>query len=437
MHTHPASHDLRHPFASLAGLAVLLGLAVSPAPALAATWHVDALAAPGGSGRTPSSAWRRFAEIDWRRIQPGDTLQVLGDACDPPFTETLTVGASGRAGAPLRILAVPRRDATGPVIDGEQRRDFGIVLRDRDHVVIRGFALRNHAEAGITVRGARDGVVVEANAIHSGDPGGGNARGIDARGNAGTAPLLIRGNRYTTPPATRAQTDGIWSSDNDGLVVDGNVIVIANGDMTGHSDGIQSFQDRRLVIRGNWIEQANAAPYHNHGIWLENTRDGGVIEVSGNVVLAPNLTGDAVVAHYMRAGWTGQGAALIRGNTILGGHRAIYLQDSPRSRVLGNVVAAAPGGHAAVILGAAPPPGAIDDNHLWSPLGTVAFMGGGNLPWSDWRARGYDARGLNADPGLDTSGRATIARVALSGGRGAQLARPADVPDPFACREGR
>lgn len=410
-------------------LLLLLHLGLGAA-SQAAEWYVDATAPPGGTGRTPQEAWRRFAEIDWGALRGGDTLHVLGDSCGPAYTEALVVGANGRAGAPLTIAGLSRSRRGAPVIDGENRRDFGIVIHGKDYVVLRGLTLRNHTEAGITVRGAREGVVVEQNAIYSGDPGGGNARGIDARGNTGRQPLIVRANRYGTPAATRAQSDGIWSSDNDGAVYESNVLVISNGDMTGHSDGIQSFQDRRITIRRNWIEQANAAPYHNHGLWLENTRDDGIIEVIDNVILAPQLTGDAVVAHYMRAGWNGQGRAEIRGNTIFGGHRALYLRNSPRSQIRDNIIVAARGGHAAVILEAAPPPSAIDGNLLWSPTGTVAYMGRGNLAWSDWRALGYDARGVSLDPRLDARGQTQLHTAGMSAPmRGATLRMPPVVPD--------
>lgn len=384
---------------------------------------MDAAAQRPGSGRSRQMAWRSFAEIDWSLLGAGDTLHIVGDACDPPYAEALVVGAGGREGAPLIISGLSRTGKGQPVIDGENRRRFGVAVVRRDHVTLRGLTLRNHTDGGITVRGATAGVLVEENRIFSGDPGAGNARGIDARNNVGPRPLAVRANRYGTPTQTRAQTDGIWSSDNDGVVFERNVIIISNNDSYGHSDGFQSFRDFSVTVRDNWIEQANAAKHHNHGAWIENTRTGGVVEFSGNVVLAPNLSGDAAVAHYMREGWTGQGTVVMRSNTIRGGRSALYLENSPGAQIHDNVLVAGPGGHAVVVLQARPPPGSFDGNLLWARPSAIAYLDGGVLSWSGWRALGYDARGVNADPPRGPGGVPGL-RQAGHVGRGAALAPP-------------
>lgn len=401
--------------------------------AQAASRYVDANSRQGGDGATQETAWRRFSDIDWALLGPGDTLHILGARCGAFYDEELVVGSSGREGSPLVISGVARGAAGGPVIDGKNRRAFGVSVRSRDHVTLRGLTVRNHAEAGITIRGARAGVRVEHNSIFSGDPGAGNARGIDARDNAGLRPLVVRANRYGTPARSGAQTDGIWSSDNDGVVFEDNVIIISNHDTMGHSDGIQSYRDRSVEIRRNWIEQANTARYHNHGAWIENTRSGGVVTFHGNVVLAPNLTGDAVVAHFMRPEWKDRGTVDIRHNTIVGGHRALYLENSPHAQVHDNLIVAAAGGHAAVLLRALPPPGAIDGNTMWSPAGTVAYLGEGNLAWEAWRALGYDRRGANRDPRLDRRGRprVQVAAIASDIAPGAVLVPPPLIEPAF------
>lgn len=425
--------------AALGVVAAAFGLAAGPGPkattgapalawpglgaAQAAEWYVDAQAPAQGSGRSRQAAWQRFADIDWSLLGAGDTLYVVGDACDLPYTETLLPAAGGREGAPLVIAGLSRTGNGHPVIDGENQRRFGVALIRRNHVTLRGLVLRNHAEAGITVRGAEAGVLVEENRIFSGDPGGGNARGIDARGNAGTHPLVVRANRYGTPPETKAQTDGIWSSDNDGVVFEDNIVIISNHSSYGHSDGFQSFRDGTILVRRNWIEQANSATHHNHGAWIENTRNGGVVELTDNVVLAPNLSGDAVVAHFMRDGWNEQGTVILRNNTIWGGRRALYLANSPAAQVRDNVIVAAPGGHAAVVLKARPPPGSFDGNLLWAPSAAIAYLGDGNLSWGQWRRLGYDANGVNADPPRDARGAPALRSVAHAG-RGAALAPP-------------
>jgi len=363
----------------------------------AATFHVDEDVPASGTGRSWASAWKRFADIDWSAVRPGDTIAVSGGT----YRETLTVGRSGAPGRPITIAAAsePGRDGA-VVIDGENRRPYGIVLRGRDHVTVRGFAIRNHAEAGVSVKEAKAGVVIEENSVHSGDPGGGNARGYDVRNSVGENAVVVRRNSYATPGDTLAQTDGIWSSGNDGVVFEQNRIVISNSNTNGHSDGFQSYQDRSVTVRDNWIEQANRAATHNHGMWISDSRAGGTIRVHGNVVLAFNLTRDSAVTHWHSEGWGEIGAIELRNNTILGGRRALNLDRTPHAEVKNNILVPADGGFGIVVQNCTIPAIRIDGNLIWAPRAAIAWIEGAAKDWAEWRTLGYDANGLNADPWL-------------------------------------
>lgn len=421
-------------------IAPVLALALVSQVAQAADRYVDAAAPEHGTGASWPTAWRHFSDIDWSLLGPGDTLHIAGRGCAGAYTETLVVGASGQDGAPLIITGDSRSGAAAPVIDGQNRQGYGVVLRGRNHVTVRDLGIRNHAEAGILVRDARAGVLIEGNDIFSGDPGGGNARGIDARGNAGARPLVVRANRFATPDETAAQTDGIWSSDNDGVLFEGNRIVIANRNTRGHSDGLQSFHDHSIVIRGNWIEQDNDATVNNHGIWASDTRQGGRVTITGNVILAPNLTADSVVTHWAEPDWNEDGSVAILNNTIIGGRRAINLDRSPRAEVRSNILLPAAGGDAVAVRNGAVPPGNIDNNLVWSPNGYAAHLDGQARDWSGWRALGYERAGVQADPQLHLDGahRVRIEAVALVRGRGASLpAAPASDRVNVTCPSSR
>ena len=129
-------------------------------------------------------------------------------------------------------------------------------------------------------------------------------------------------------------------------------LVIANADTTGHSDGIQSYLDRNITIRGNWIEQASSAMVNNHGLWLANTRSGGQIKVYNNVVLTPNLTRDSAVTHWAEPSWNETGTVRLWNNTIIGGQRSLNLYKSPYARAWNNIVRPSVGGYGFVIRGA-------------------------------------------------------------------------------------
>lgn len=299
-------------------------------------YYVDNTVLTSGDGTSWQQAWTSFAEIDWAAVQPGDTIYISGGADSQTYNETLAVGTSGAAGAPVTITkgADPGRDGTA-IIDGGNSR-IGVSVEDLDHVVVSGLVVRNIADAGFVVKQANAGVVLEGNSVYSGDPGDGNARGYDVRNSAGADAVVVRNNSYSTPASTAAQTDGIWSSDNNGIVFEDNRIVISNSDTTGHSDGFQSFHDYNVTVRGNWFEQANAAAVDNHGAWMSDTRTGGTVTFHDNIVLTPSLTDDAAVAHVMSDSWTETGTATIFNNTIVGGNPPIRLYNSPQAEVYNN-----------------------------------------------------------------------------------------------------
>ena len=354
--------------------------------------HVNAAQSVSGDGSSWEAAWKSFSAIDWSRILPGDTILIAGGL----YKESLRVAASGSAGAPITITAATEAGRNGPVvIDGENLREAGVLIAGHDHLTISALSLVNHAGAALRVRHSHAGVVLENNDILSGDPGGGNARGIDIRQSAG---VVVRNNNIATPDSTPAQTDGIWSSDNHDLLIEGNRIVISNHDSTGHSDGIQSFQDYQLTIRNNWIEQANSATEHNHGLWLVNTRAGGLITVHNNVILAPNLTGDSVVTHWHDAGWSEFGRAEFSENTIIGGARTLNLVNTPFASATANILVPARDGSAVSIGGEGIAAAGIQDNLIWAPGGRVATVSDRAKGWADWQAIGYDLSGLYAAP---------------------------------------
>jgi hypothetical protein len=361
--------------------------------------YVDNSVSEAGNGSSWSQAWNSFSAINWSAVRPGDTIYVSGGVDGQTYNETLTVGASGSAAATITITkgVDPGHDGA-VVIDGGGMRWNGVVVYARDHVVVSHLDVRNITDAGFSVKYATAGVVLRSNSVHADDAGSDNARGYDVRGSVGIEAVIVTDNSFTTTTSTMSQTDGIYSMENDGVVFEKNHIVISNNNDYGHSDAFQSFRDKNIIVRDNWFEQANTAAYHHHGAWIENTQTGGTIQFHNNVVLTPNLTGDAAVAHYMRSSWAGSGTVEIWNNTIIGGGRALYLDKSPAATVYNNIIQPSTDGHAAVVLNGAPPTGNIDGNLMWSPFGATIYMGLGNLSWSQWQALGYDANGVGAKP---------------------------------------
>jgi len=108
------------------------------------------------------------------------------------------------------------------------------------------------------------------------------------------------------------------------------------------------------------------------------------------------------VAHWNQNYPAYNGRALIYNNTIYGGSPAIYLRNTPMSEAKNNIIwtnsSDKTWGAAWYIYGQAPLRSTIDYNFSWAPNAVVAKINDVSQSWSQWRATGRDAHGLNADP---------------------------------------
>jgi parallel beta-helix repeat protein len=319
-------------------------------------------------------------------VLPGDTVSISGGT----YSTELTVGASGTASAQITIAASTEAGHNGAVIIDRNGGQDGAGVNGRNYVTIRGLNIRNISDAGIWVRSAT-GVVLENNSVYSGDPGGGNARGYDVRNSfSGT---VVRNNSYATPASTLAQTDGIWSSNNNGVSFTGNNIVISNSSTYGHSDGIQSFQDINITIKGNYIVHPNGG-LNDHGMWLSDAVAGGTITVVDNIVDMP--VGDETgIAYLNQVG--GSGRAVIENNTVYGSEWGVYLYNSPQSVVKNNILVPFGNQATGIVLANGTPAAANIDNNLVFG-GSAGSINDSLKTWAQWQSAGFDAHGVNADP---------------------------------------
>ena len=425
----------------LAGLVLALaGCTVWPAGEPGREHFVDGSRPAGGDGRSWETAWRSFAEIDWPAFGPGDVLTISGGSRGRVYRETLDVGASGGNGRPIVIRAAPRSghgadqgaDHGGAVvIDAQNRRANGIRVEGRDQLTIRDLEIRNVGDAGVRIRGATAGVLVEGVSVSAGNPHGrGNARGFDVRDSSG---VVLRNNRYTTPQHSRAQNDGIFSMGNDDVAFIENRLIIRNdyqGPDEGHNDCIQSWRDHDIRIIGNYCAQQNTKRGHSLGIFVQNIS--GTALVVDNVVWSPN-TRSACIAVENLPGFPTEGRLLAYHNTAYGcASGTLHIIRSPGSEAFGNIlVSPAEDAQALKIVPPAPPAAKLDHNLLFTPKSSspVFVEGSGSATWRAWRRLGHEAHGIFGDPRFvdAAAGDLRLAPTSIASGRAPHWAGDAAV----------
>jgi hypothetical protein len=384
--------------------ALVAGLLLA-SPAHAATWHVDG-ASRGGDGRSQADAWKSFAAIDWRKIQPGDRLLIAGGQS---YVGPLDVKTKGAPGKPV-VIEPGRKGEV--LIDGGNRLEFCVRLDGTDHVTVRGLSVRNCVDAGFRIRNTK-GVVAERNTVFA------PARAFHVWR---TSEVSIRDNRVTTPDYVDLQTDGIYSQENRANRYERNHIVISNGEADGHDDGIQSFLDADLLIAGNYVEQRNAKTGNAQGIFITTAK--GRMTVVDNVVYAPNSRNSLVALLNMNGT---DGALDAYHNTLVGSQwGVIQIEDAPGSRLRNNILySTAASAIGITVKGALPTRADIDHNLYFVPRGTpVHVVGGPDYNWGEWRALGFERHGIVADPRFTDPATRRFLPAAGSPAIGAAVALP-------------
>ncbi|MGE3622658.1 MAG: choice-of-anchor Q domain-containing protein, partial [Bdellovibrionales bacterium] len=324
------------------------------------------------------------------------------------------------SGAPDKPIVITNGTDAGhngtAILDEQNQRYNGVVLHNVNHVVVQNLSIQNITDSGFSVKSATGGVVIQNNRVYSGMGlgNGANARGYDVRNSVGANAVIVRNNSYSTPPATTSQADGIWSSGNNGVVFEGNSIVISNSNDYGHSDNIQSYQDMNITIRNNYFSHPNGGA-NNHGMWLSDAR--GTIAIYNNVVDMPRGDEQAIT-YWNETGYSGR--ALVWNNTVYGAYLCFRFVAAPGSELKNNICHAGQSG--VVFENAAPPAANIDHNLIWAPTGNIAGINGSPKTWAEWQAYGFDLHGINAAPQF-ASANFSLASTSPAINRGTNLAQ--------------
>ncbi len=378
---------------------------------------MDNAHASNGDGTSWVSAWNALNHIAWMQIAPGDTIYLSGGTTGQTYNETLAVGASGKPGAPITLTAGIEAGHAGPVtIDAQRVRSFCIAIGAHNWIAVQNLTVQNNRDAAnVSVRGANAGVVIQNIISHSGMGigNGEDCRCFDIRNCVAATPgsyaVILQNCTAATPELTSSQTDTVWTSGNDGVLIQNNRLIVLNTDPTGHSDTIQSNLDTSVTYRGNLLSHPNGGR-NNHGFIVADVLPGGVIYFYSNIILMGSITGSSVgvpsiaIIRQNVISDANTGAVKVWNNTIVNGFRGYNTYTTrgplPAGDEFKNNIIYNYSGAISYVLDGGPAAANIDYNDIYRfDDAPVAYIQGvGNMHWAAWQSHGYDNHGITTDP---------------------------------------
>jgi hypothetical protein len=356
--------------------------------------YVDNAASGLNTGTSWNDAWESLMDINWSVINPGDTIYISGGSTSQKYNEKLVVGASGTTAKPITITKGKDIKHDGiAIIDGNGKRNC-IVIENRKYVNVSYLKCENGGQdsgSGTIHVDYSNHIKIEYCNFPEINTHG--AVFVERSKN-----ILIGKNSITSAPYTGAQTDGIYSQHNTANIYEYNNIIIFNQNPSPHCDGIQSFNDTDLIVRGNYVEQHNNKQGNSQGIYA--TSGNGKFLYYNNVVFCPNTKAGLLSFYYENLGAkiemynntaTGRssnmivigGADSVVKNNILNGTEygpIFYIEDR-----LSNISKQ------------------IDYNIYNNSGGELVYYVNGYRGWKQWRYLGAEVHGLNENPDLDSN----------------------------------
>jgi parallel beta-helix repeat protein len=356
---------------------------------LAATYYVDANSGnDANSGTSTSSAWKTISKVNVNSFTPGDNILFLRGCT---WIGTLNFNYSGTSTSP--IVYGSYGAGVLPIIDANNANAAGII-QSKNYITVQEIKFQNAAASpGGTMRVSNAmGIRVQNCEIY-----------LTTQGSVfiqNSSNCFVSNNIVTTPTFLNVQTDGIYSQRNANNTYEGNRIVISNTETTNHDDCIQSYLDTSLTIRNNYLEQQNSKLQNAQGIYM--TDGAGTFTIYNNVVKCPNNQANII---GFDNDVTGTGSLVLYNNSVIGGGgNTLRIPHTATVTVKNNIFITTYASTLIQIeatLGA----GSVFDNNLYyrQDGNSSIIYYSGSKTITQWKALGFDAHGLNANPMVNDS----------------------------------
>ncbi len=392
--------------------------------------YIDKNANGNNDGTSWANAWESFTAINWSTIQPGDFIYISGGNNSTIYNETLTIGATGTSGNPITIARSSENGHDGEVIiDGQSTVSYGILNESSNsNIIVDGvdktkFIIRQFTSVGIRLR-YNGNILVKNFTIELNEPSA--FSGIFLFGGEWQTPPTFAG-PYTIENFTIIQdsgsyagggnSDGIQVGGVDGVTVKNGYIRLWNSNPTPHSDDIQLYHCKNVIIENNKLYHFDAGATSNkQGIYLTNS--GGNIKIRNNYIsLASNAFGSAIAIEEYDNNWwtvyTPPDSFIISNNTVVCKYdapNAIRLVQSlsptnfsANSFLLNNIFVK---GSFAIDRKFFSSGTNCDYNNYYDGGSVVTIYdqttnsSGNSRTWADWQSYGFDTHSYITDPQL-------------------------------------
>jgi hypothetical protein len=288
------------------------------------TYYVDPAGSDDHDGLATERAWRTVAKVNEITFVPGDRVLFRGGGV---WREMLEPRGNGSAEAPITFGAFGEGR---PILDGQGATGYaGIAVGPRQHVLFRGFEVRNRPTGNLVyLAGARD-IVFDDLYVHTA------TRGFHGTPTSPTSDIQILNSRIEN---THTGAGGIAINVTDGSTrwTVRRTVISRAGDSCIIDTGSNSLYEQITVSDCGFSTMAVGT----HGLYLkgpghalldsdvQNTRDSCVsVRFPGIRVQGNRLHGCAVGVSWFE-GTGGAGVVTVTRNTIWNAHTGIYVDGS-------------------------------------------------------------------------------------------------------------